>query len=168
MTFAFNSTVGSSSANSYISVSEAGDYFDGRVDGAKWDEFDTDVQQKALVTATRQIDQYSFAGTKASSTQALKWPRANVYDEEGVIYSSTSLPKNLKYATCELAFYYVTADDRDFNEWQVDTYDSFSAGPLNVKFRASSNDLPDTVVKELKNIGPGAWTSGSEFGTMRW
>jgi hypothetical protein len=78
----------------YGSLQGADRYFAELLYGQFWDgqsEFD---KQRALVTATRQIDTLRFAGRKNTETQPLQYPRN---DEEGV-------PEAIQRATYEEAF----------------------------------------------------------------
>src|ERR1041385_7228772 len=91
-------TIGGSTSNSYVTLTEANDYFDDRLNAAEWNAATSDSKEKALITATRRIDEEQFVGYKVSNTQALKWPRFNVYDEDGLIFDSTTIPERVKHA----------------------------------------------------------------------
>jgi hypothetical protein len=104
-----NATAGSASANSYSDVAAADAAALYRVGSAStsWAALTNDQKIQALVTATRQIDALEgtigFKGERATSTQALEWPRT------GTAYLSTVLPPVLVSATIELALSYVSA-----------------------------------------------------------
>lgn len=170
MAFVFDTTTSGTTSNSYVSVSDANDYFAGHVDGYKWDELDTTAKQKALVTSTRKIDELSFGGYRTITGQSLKFPRQNLMNDEGLLFASNQIPIPIKNATCEFAFYFITTDDRDFNDWQIETYESFEAGPLSVKFKKLFKALPTSVQDALKNLGLHNITNLSEFPNiiMRW
>jgi len=68
-------TIGGSTSNSYVTLTEANDYFADRLNTAEWDAVGSETKEKALITATRRIDEEQFLGYKVSLTQALKWPR---------------------------------------------------------------------------------------------
>lgn len=72
----------------------------------------TDAQKEAaLRRATRFIDTgWRFFGQATSSTQALKWPRWGVTNDEGYDLLSDTLPSALTDACCELAAHALTAD----------------------------------------------------------
>lgn len=102
MPIALDATVGGASANAYATVPAAETAASYRVGGnaAAWLALTPDQKIQTLVTATRDIDTVTFAGARASSTQALEWPRT------GTGYSSTLLPAPLVAATIELALSY--------------------------------------------------------------
>src|ERR1043166_138769 len=95
-------TVGGSTSNSYVTLAEAETYFGDRINSSvngNWTNTSagvarTDAEKSAaLVTATRRIDEEQFRGHKASSSQALKWPRYDVYDEDGIAFVSDVIPE---------------------------------------------------------------------------
>src|SRR4051812_25245649 len=106
----------------YVSLGEANDYFDWRLNSAAWNEASNDDKCKAIVTATRAIDRLNFAGLRTSDFarlgtsisvsgcttapaildpssdtpapgQPLEFPRNG----------SSTIPADIKYATCEIA-----------------------------------------------------------------
>lgn len=98
-------TVGNASANSYVTVAEADTYFDERLHPsiATWTGEDTDDKERALITATRRLDQEDWQGVRVDTAQALDWPRYWATDEDGEEYESDTIPQPVKDATCELA-----------------------------------------------------------------
>ena len=106
-----NATTGSDTANSYSTRQEADTYHDTHLYGDSWASADGWKKASALIWATRLLDeQLSWLGTKASSTQALRWPRTDVMDADGYEFPSTSIPVWLRNATAELARYLLTED----------------------------------------------------------
>ena len=61
--------------NSYATIEEADLYFEDRIDVAAWDIADDDMKGKALVTSTRMMEGWAYAGYATSKTQNLAWPR---------------------------------------------------------------------------------------------
>lgn len=97
-----DATVGSPDANSYITVSEANQYFTNRAFSGDWD--DVDDQSALLITASQQLDWYvKWKGTKATSEQGMDWPRNGVSDELGKPIPNDVIPKAVKQAVAELA-----------------------------------------------------------------
>lgn len=167
MAFTFDSTSGGVSANSYVSTSEADDYFTGHLEGEQWWEpLSSGRKQAALVQSSLRLEQEAFGGLKDTDTQALSWPRQMVYDREGCDYRDrTVIPPELKIAVYELALYYLkkvsgefTSDDED-----LETLDSYKVGPLDMVFKKGmkADRLPTKVVRQLQSIGPNGWLGGS-------
>lgn len=77
----------------YGSVIGANRYFSEQLYGQPWEVQTLDMQQKALMTATRNIDQLRFAGRKTDEGQPLEYPRNG----------DTSVPQAVQYATYEEA-----------------------------------------------------------------
>lgn len=98
-------------ANSYANAADADAYHDGHLYATSWTSATSANKEKALVFATRVIDsQYRFHGYRATTTQALQWPRTNCPDSDtapdstGTAYfSSDQIPTRLLNATCEMA-----------------------------------------------------------------
>ena len=81
MAATIDATVGGENSNSYATLAEAQAYFDERLNVDSWTAASTDTQNRSLIQATRIIDaSYEWQGERASSTQALDWPRDSVYD----------------------------------------------------------------------------------------
>ena len=99
----FWATAGNASANSYITVAEADTYFDERLNVSSWTSAGTDDKERALIAATRRIDQEQYEGEKVASGQSLKWPRYFATDEDGNEYATDAIPTLVEHATCELA-----------------------------------------------------------------
>jgi len=92
--------------NSYIGTTDADTYFADRLNSDLWTGDDKD---KALIQATQIIDNSNYLGSKISTTQALKFPRYDLYDD-GIALASDETPQRVLDATCELAIYLLQED----------------------------------------------------------
>lgn len=109
-------TVGSASANSYTTLAEANSYMEGRLNSTLWDAASDDSCNRALVEATREIDTLFFVGKRASTTQALAWPRDFAVDPDdpnGDYFATTEIPTRVKNACMELANQFIVAGTTD-------------------------------------------------------
>lgn len=70
----FNATKGSASANSYVTTSEADDFFEYAYGSEDWFDISDDDKEKLLVSATRMIDQLKPKYSKAEDSQSLIFP----------------------------------------------------------------------------------------------
>ena len=116
-------TVGSATANSYLTLAAANSLIEGLVlgtDAAAWDSSTDDNKNRALVSATKRIDRERFLGARATDTQALQWPRQGVrkpdtftstytsgypYRITTDYYTDTEVPPEVQEAQVELAVY---------------------------------------------------------------
>lgn len=101
---AIEAGVGHAAANSYVTVAEADAYFLARAIAA-WPALTNAAKEASLISATDYIDttyETQFKGTRASSTQALAWPREGVVVDTVEILP-TVIPTRLKRAQMELA-----------------------------------------------------------------
>lgn len=92
---------GSASANSYCTVADADTYHEAHIYAHQWDQAESGKKTAALIWATRLLDETcNWDGERATSAQALRWPRANCpnADDDDWI-SSSSIPTWLKIAT---------------------------------------------------------------------
>lgn len=80
----------------YISVEDAQDYFDERLNTSAWDDHSVsgdNSQEKALKQATRIINRLNFIGDKTDSAQENQFPRGG----------DTEIPSDIEIACCEIA-----------------------------------------------------------------
>src|SRR5690606_31374425 len=117
-------TPGAPDANSYVTLEEADEYVAGLAgpSARAWEQLDTDAKRRALLTATRRLDQEDYAGRKASNAQALKWPRVGVRDEDGRVYPSDVVPEVVKNAQVELALGYGDGSSDPFGAGDLDAF----------------------------------------------
>lgn len=109
-------TAGSASANSFVTLAEAETYMEARLNAALWDAATDDTKNRALVEATREVSALAWDGKRATSTQALSWPRLWAVDPDDPnqdYYDSDVLPDRVKWATIELALQFVKAGTED-------------------------------------------------------
>lgn len=99
-------------ANSYASASDGNSYHDAHLYGSTWDDATDAVKDTVLAWATRLLDeQVPWKGSKATTDQALEWPRYGVPDRNGyTILDSDEIPQWLKNATAELARHLIGED----------------------------------------------------------
>lgn len=163
MAFTFDATSGGEDSNSYCTVEQADDYFAGRLNVDAWDALTDSDKEKVLVMATTRIEAERFGGEKTSGTQSLQFPREVIYDKDGYIYPSSTIPKGLINATCELALFYLERDEEgimtEYELHDAQYLDNYKVGPLNYGFRkrAKADELPAQVQRELRGIGIGVW-----------
>lgn len=110
MAVVIDATVGGAASNSFSTLAESETYMESRLNGATWTAATTDNKNRALVEATRLLSIKQWRGERASSTQALAWPRFNAPDPDnpnGWYYESDVIPQRVKDATAELAFQFI-------------------------------------------------------------
>jgi len=131
-------TLSSATANSYVTLAEANDYFETVPDSSTWTNKTDDQKNRSLIAATRWIDTLSYYGSRCDNGQALKFPRNN-YTIDNVELTCTTIPNNIKYAQYELARALAndtsavtgtTGKDGNFSEVQL--------GDLQVKYNTDS------------------------------
>jgi hypothetical protein len=95
-------TAGSSSANSYITTADGDAYADNRLGTLNWTTASVDDQARALLAATARLDELEWVGSRATTTQALAWPRLDAACCEKS-YDSETIPPEVMAATFDLA-----------------------------------------------------------------
>jgi hypothetical protein len=145
--------------NSYLSAADADAIIAERVNSDAWDDLvGTAEKEKALISATRRIDQQQFKGYKSSSTQSLKWPRYDVCDEDGIPFPTDEIPDLIKQATAELAFVLISNPDL-LDDTGLEYFDSISTGDTSITPKArQAGQLPAHVQRYLRGLtkgGPG-------------
>ena len=131
---------GKANAVSYISAADATTYFAARGDEV-WAEQEPSTQEAALVRATAALDSWlrgRWLGTKKTQAQSLAWPRTGVVDEEGYTILDTTIPVQLKQATCEVAMIELTERFIQQTVSKDNTIAAESVGPIAVSYRADA------------------------------
>ena len=171
-----NATVGGVSANSYITLAEANAYHESRLNSSTWDVATDDQKNRALITATRLLDEHmTWLGVWTSDEQALAWPRIGEPDDEGYLYDnlgrtidSNEIPVKLKEATAEFARFLLESDrTADSTEGIA----SVTVGSIGVSFNqnrpAQRKVIPDAVLEMINQWGEPAYRSSGIVDLMR-
>ena len=156
---ALNATVGDAAANSYVTRAQANTYFTDRLQDSDWSNDATG--DSALVMATRRLEILTYLGEKADSAQALKWPRIDVFDENGDEYDSDAIPEPVRQATYELALRILkdNAASTDFMaETGLEGFDRAKVGPVEVEPRHSRSaaSIPGYVLDLIRHTLAGS------------
>jgi len=159
--------------NSYVSIADANEYFDTRIDSANWFSAITDVKEQALVTATSMVDDNAWLGSAVSSSQALAWPRNNViyYSNKmgaQITIANTVVPTQVKIAVYEQALHLINNEDVLLG--QTTSYESISIGSISLS--DSNGDVtripkkPHEATKPIKELVQRGGSGGQ--GGMWW
>lgn len=93
-------------SNSYLSLDEAEVYFSTRLNSSVWNLIeDTDTKKMALIAACRRMEsELDYVGEATTTTQALKLPRAYMYNRNRTAYLDKDvIAQVFKDAQCEQA-----------------------------------------------------------------
>lgn len=122
-------TPGSASANTYALVADVTALAETLLPvPTAWGAAGTDVQARACVTATRLLDRLAWVGDRASTTQALAWPRYGAQTADGVALDSDVIPQPLQHATARLAIWLVQQDEDPESRGDLDGLSALSLG----------------------------------------
>ena len=88
---------------SYLDRLDANDYFNGRLNSEAWEDAANTDRNKALITATKMIEQLNFIGIKNSEDQEFQFPRGG----------DSTTPQEILDAVCELAYELLDGKDPD-------------------------------------------------------
>ena len=112
MAFVVEDGSGKSDANAYVSVAEVTSYLTESGQETAWNGLASDtVREQHIVIATRYVDSRfgaKFLGSRRNQTQALEWPREEVYFGSQLVYNAGDIPKELKWAIAEYANLHIT------------------------------------------------------------
>ena len=159
-----DATVGSSTANSYVTIAESVTYFSTRAHSTAWEN--EEEKENVLITATSIIDWYiTWKGTRVDGIQVLDWPRSGVYDKVGELYLETIIPPDVKIAVFEYALASLTSDRT--SDGTLAGLSEVRAGSLMIKTDDGVyNTLPDTIPDKIWKILAGL-TTKSGAGVVR-
>lgn len=142
---------GLANADAYVSVAEVLAYATAR--GLAFTAA-TGLQEAAIVRATAYLDaRYGarFSGSKLKDRdQALRWPRWDALDAEGILIKSDQVPVEIKHATSEAAIRELAVP----NSLQPD-YErggqvrSLSAGSVSITYQDGAT--PETIMTSIDN-----------------
>lgn len=175
MAFTFDSTIGSATGNSYVSVEESDDYFDGTLDSTKWGNLSTAQKEQLLTMATTRLESESYGGYVVTTTQRLQFPRSLLVHRNTPVvayYAEDEVPKEVQTATYELGMYFLkkSLDELGLaSEYDQETLSEYAVGPLTVKIREGMavEKLPSNVVRALSAAGPGLWSGSGQKSLVR-
>jgi hypothetical protein len=102
MTLVLDATVGGANANSFITVAEGDEIATYEFNNEAWLLATNDDKIRALISSTFQLNGLPWVGERATTTQALAWPRINA-EINGRLVASTEIPREVKLATFELS-----------------------------------------------------------------
>jgi hypothetical protein len=170
MACVIDATDGGEFANSYCTIAEADAHFQARLHATEWPALTSDDKCRSLVWATRLLDEWVvWAGTAATYTQALAWPRWGLTTISGDVLSQYVVPEAVKQSTCELAWNLRLEDPTRTPEYQLSGLTNLTAGPVSLAWASpgSSAMLPSERILAPNVLGPiRRWvvsTQGSGF-----
>lgn len=152
-------TAGATTANVYATLAAADAYHEAHAHGDTWRSAIVEQKQRALLTATRMLDQHlAWAGRATSLTQRLAWPRTGLLGLQGETLDSTTIPERIVEACAELARQILEEDRTADSEIEANGLTSLSVGSISMTFKHAQ------VVKVLPDA---VWFLVSQWGTVR-
>jgi hypothetical protein len=145
------STAGAANANSYSTMTEAEDYMENRLHISNWTGANDNDREAALLWATALLDRLcNWDGSKASDTQALRWPRTFIYDVDGKTVNSATIPQFLKDAAAEFALHLIGSDMTETISRDLEGFKQIEVSTLNLVLDTTGGAykkpiMPDSV-----------------------
>ncbi|MBA2707805.1 MAG: hypothetical protein H0U59_08395 [Gemmatimonadaceae bacterium] len=154
MPLVIDATVGGAASNSYATQAAADSHALASVgpSAAAWGLKSADQKAQALISATLEIDALPFIGERATTIQALEWPRVNARTLTGRLYLSTVLPASLVAATIELAISYAVNSTIDVLTVTGNNKKSVTAGDVSVTWFDPGEDTSEYDLSWLPGI----------------
>lgn len=166
MAAAIDSTVGGASANSFVSVAEFTTWAETRQPSTSFDDATADQRIRALISATRRLDQERWKGVRVNETQALQWPRYGVekpdlaysvldgpFFMESTWYDTDEIPQRVKNAQMELA-YQILAGNASPDNTGLEGFENVKVGALDITPRHGrrAGKLTEDVLREIQPL----------------
>jgi hypothetical protein len=165
-------TVGGASSNSFLDSDAADTYFDNRLNSDAWDDADSTDKDKALITASKELNILSWLGYKATTAQRLAWPRSMVINPDSAYsqeyYTESEIPQRVKDATCEYALELLKAGTTDLTSQDSSReIKSETVGPISVTYAEPSQK--SAGLSRFPNVtsGLGPLLSGLSHGQIK-
>jgi hypothetical protein len=155
---------GGPSANSYATRAEGDSYHEGRLYISAWTNASGSDKDRALVMATRVLDSsFRWEGFPTFAGQALDWPRQGLMAKNRRdSLPDSSIPKEIKDATAELARQLLEGDRTADQTSDVQGIAEMSAGPVSIKFKEGGSGLMSRVLPLAVSLLIPSW-----WGTLR-
>jgi hypothetical protein len=125
--------------NCYISVADATTYYDSILDAEPWDDATAANKARALLMATKAIDNLNYVGDKADEDQALEFPRED----------DTDIPTAIEEACCEIAIRLLDGNDPEI---MYENLRMTSQGFASVRSTYSMEMIPDYILAGLSSV----------------
>lgn len=163
-------------ATSYVTLAFADDYLSVKpaATTTTWDALADADKEDFLMWATRLLDQRTiWSGVKYDSDSALQWPRAGVYDRDGLPVATDEIPLQVQQATVEVAFHLVTenVDPSAPGSAAAGGVKSQKLGPLEIVYQDNAvitpNYFPVGLNQLLTPFGTLPGGGGMGFGRVR-
>lgn len=130
-------------ADSYVSVEFADSYFSAR-GVSSWVSLTNEQKEQALICGTDFIDNiYHWKGKKATTEQALRFPRVNLVDYEG--QTIEGIPTCLKQATCDASL--LKANGTELFQTKNENGDVVSETITTLSFTYSKNEKSEATTQ---------------------
>ncbi len=145
-------------ANSYATLEEANAYHDTHLYADTWYAAEDYRREMALIHATRLLDRtVQFHGTVSTEDQALRWPRADAYDEDGRLFLSDEIPLVVTQATAEFARILLESDRYKTRDDATAGLKKVKADVVEVEFDSADRIdlLPESVRDMLAAVSTG-------------
>jgi hypothetical protein len=145
---AIDPTPSGDNANSYISISDADDYFSNHIYASDWDSAAIKTKESALIMCTRILDEkIDWIGSKNTQEQALAWGRSGVIDD-GYDVLSTIVPEAIKNATAEFAKHLIA--DNSTENADGKGLEKLEVGSVKLTFdKSDTADVLPSIVQEM-------------------
>lgn len=163
MPLALVTTPGDPTANAYATIAQVSAVDDEQIPVTTWASQNPNTQTRAIVRATQIVDQARFRGDRATTTQALEWPRVGVAAPSGLAYDPTVIPDVIVRATARLAIWLaVQAVDPEEMGDTANLSSMTIGGGLSFSFRDGTRltSLQAFLVSVIRPIlGPVSWAN---------
>jgi len=168
MAFTFDATVKGATANSYVSVEDADDYFSGNIFNSSWIQLSNTEKEQYLVFSTNRLETELYSGIPTTDTQALAMPRKGVLDVNRINYlDEDTIPTRFKNAVLELVMQYIQEykeESPTFSKQDQARMSAIELGPITATLRNNKeHSLSDLIKRHLRSVGYNFWLGSSPF-----
>ncbi len=133
-------------ADSYVDLEFANNYFSTR-QVTSWEDLEDSDKEVYLIKATDYVDNaFEWKGIKKTQNQSLKFPRSNLFDNDG--YEVTTIPTCLQNAICECVIILLQGKETFKTENANGKVTSERIGELSFSY-AQGNDNSETLYETL-------------------
>lgn len=166
---ALDATVGGTTANSFLTVARANLVIqEGRVSASAWATAAEAQRAASLVGASQLLSHgFNWNGTRASTTQALPFPRTGIVSD-GVTISNTTIPRAIEEAVIDIAFGLLSGAAASSGELQKLGLSVLKVDVIRLEASdqpANVSEIPDRVSYLLREYGTNVTGTDGAFQT---
>ena len=153
--------------NTYVTLADAEAYFAGRLYAGAWNDTTDSDKARALISATRSVENLTIKFRRTVPTQTLNFPRRIIRDIATMddwqwiysVYDDTKVPQEVKDSECEEAFALLRYGDSERLRLQQQGVTSITLGKMQEQYGSGHSQMGLLSADAYRMMTP--WIAGA-------